>query len=152
MRALVDCLPGYAVQPTDVLGVPAQQVEALAFAWLAHAHAQRLPGNLPAVTGARGPRILGAYYPACPADRALSPISLSSCRWPSRPCRTTRGFHPVEACRERVSLVLRACDASCAPGEPTTTGGNHGSLDSCDHQPGARTAGLQPSCHGCGPE
>jgi len=64
MRALVDCLPGYAVQPTDVLGVPAQQVEALAFAWLAHAHVQRLPGNLPAVTGARGPRILGAYYPA----------------------------------------------------------------------------------------
>ena len=64
MRTLADCLPGYVVQPTDVLGVPAQQVEALAFAWLAHAHVQGLPGNLPAVTGARGPRILGAYYPA----------------------------------------------------------------------------------------
>nr|MBF0681422.1 anhydro-N-acetylmuramic acid kinase [Pseudomonas sp.] len=64
MKALADCLPGYVVQTTDVLGVPAQQVEALAFAWLAHAHVQRLPGNLPAVTGARGPRILGAYYPA----------------------------------------------------------------------------------------
>lgn len=64
MRALADCLPGFVVQPTDVLGVPAQQVEALAFAWLAHAHVQGLPGNLPAVTGARGPRILGAYYPA----------------------------------------------------------------------------------------
>lgn len=64
MQALADCLPGFAAQPTDVLGVPAQQVEALAFAWLAHAHVQGLPGNLPAVTGARGPRILGAYYPA----------------------------------------------------------------------------------------
>lgn len=64
MRALAGCLPGFAVQPTDVLGVPAQQVEALAFAWLAHAHLQGMPGNLPAVTGARGPRILGAYYPA----------------------------------------------------------------------------------------
>jgi len=64
MRALADCLPGFAVRPTDVLGVPAQQVEALAFAWLAHAHVQGMPGNLPAVTGARGPRILGAYYPA----------------------------------------------------------------------------------------
>lgn len=64
MQALASCLPGFAAQPTDVLGVPAQQVEALAFAWLAHAHVQGLPGNLPAVTGARGPRILGAYYPA----------------------------------------------------------------------------------------
>ncbi len=45
-------------------GVPPDQVEALAFAWLAAAHKDRRPGNLPAVTGARGPRVLGALYPA----------------------------------------------------------------------------------------
>ena len=49
---------------TDALGVPAMQVEALAFAWLAQRFMQRLPGNLPAVTGAAGGRVLGALYPA----------------------------------------------------------------------------------------
>jgi anhydro-N-acetylmuramic acid kinase len=52
------------VLPTDALGVPANQVEGLAFAWLAARFCERLPGNLPAVTGARGSRILGALYPA----------------------------------------------------------------------------------------
>lgn len=56
-------LPGWKVQPSDELGVPAQEVEALAFAWLAWRHLQRLPGNLPAVTGAKSPRVLGALYP-----------------------------------------------------------------------------------------
>lgn len=53
-----------AVKTTEVLGVPPQQVEALAFAWLAQRHVLRQPANLPSVTGARGPRILGALYPA----------------------------------------------------------------------------------------
>jgi anhydro-N-acetylmuramic acid kinase len=52
-----------AVTSTDVLGVPPNQVEALAFAWLAYRFGERQAGNLPAVTGARGPRILGALYP-----------------------------------------------------------------------------------------
>jgi anhydro-N-acetylmuramic acid kinase len=52
------------VHPTDALGVPADQVEALAFAWLAQRHLQRLAGNLPDATGARGPRVRGALYPA----------------------------------------------------------------------------------------
>ena len=45
------------------LGIAPNQIEALAFAWLAHRALERLPGNLPAVTGARGPRALGAIYP-----------------------------------------------------------------------------------------
>ena len=45
-------------------GVPPDQIEALAFAWLAQAHVLRRPGNLPRVTGAAGPRVLGALYPA----------------------------------------------------------------------------------------
>lgn len=49
---------------TAVLGIPPNHVEALAFAWLACRFSRRQAGNLPAVTGAAGPRILGALYPA----------------------------------------------------------------------------------------
>lgn len=56
--------PGVSVAATDTAGLPATQVEAAAFAWLAWAHVHALPGNLTAVTGAAGPRILGAHYPA----------------------------------------------------------------------------------------
>jgi anhydro-N-acetylmuramic acid kinase len=52
------------VRTADALGVASDQVEALAFAWLAWCHLRREPGNLPAATGARGPRVLGARYPA----------------------------------------------------------------------------------------
>jgi anhydro-N-acetylmuramic acid kinase len=55
---------GIAVETTAVLGVPPTEVESLAFAWLARQFMQRQAGNLPSVTGARGPRILGALYPA----------------------------------------------------------------------------------------
>ena len=64
MRRLEAALPGLAAQSTDSLGLPALQVEAAAFAWLAHAHLQRQPGNRAEVTGALGPRVLGALYPA----------------------------------------------------------------------------------------
>ena len=49
--------------PTSVLGVPPDQVEALAFAWLAQRFVARIPGNSPSVTGALGHRIAGALYP-----------------------------------------------------------------------------------------
>jgi anhydro-N-acetylmuramic acid kinase len=52
------------VATTDRLDVPPNHVEALAFAWLAHRHIMKRAGNLPAVTGAAGERILGALYPA----------------------------------------------------------------------------------------
>ena len=64
MQRLAAALPGVTVAPTDVEGLPANQVEASAFAWLAREHVERRPGNLPAVTGAHGPRLLGALYPA----------------------------------------------------------------------------------------
>ncbi|NJK42453.1 MAG: hypothetical protein HC937_01545 [Aquincola sp.] len=44
--------------------MPVDQVEGAAFAWLAYRFIERRPGNLPEVTGARGPRMLGALYPA----------------------------------------------------------------------------------------
>lgn len=52
------------VRPTSDLNVPVQSVEALAFAWLAWAHIQRVPAGLPSVTGARAATVLGACYPA----------------------------------------------------------------------------------------
>ena len=38
--------------------------EAVAFAFLGWMHLQRRAGNVPSATGAKGPRILGAYHPA----------------------------------------------------------------------------------------
>lgn len=64
LQRLAQHLPRVAVQSTDVRGLPAMQVEATAFAWLAWTHTHQLPGNLPSVTGASGPRVLGARYPA----------------------------------------------------------------------------------------
>ncbi|RJF99594.1 anhydro-N-acetylmuramic acid kinase [Noviherbaspirillum saxi] len=51
------------VHSTDILGVSPNHVEALAFAWLAYRHINREAGNLSAVTGAKGSRVLGALYP-----------------------------------------------------------------------------------------
>jgi anhydro-N-acetylmuramic acid kinase len=49
---------------TDALGVGVDWLEAVAFAWLAKQTLENKPSNLPAVTGAKGLRILGAIYPA----------------------------------------------------------------------------------------
>jgi len=64
MRRLSAALPGVMVNSSDDTGLPPLQVEAAAFAWLARAFMQRRPGNRAEVTGARGPRVLGALYPA----------------------------------------------------------------------------------------
>ncbi|MFN3885742.1 MAG: anhydro-N-acetylmuramic acid kinase [Aquabacterium sp.] len=64
MRRLGEQLPGVRVGRSDAHGLDVMQVEAAAFAWLAWRHVARLAGNVPAVTGARGPRVLGALYPA----------------------------------------------------------------------------------------
>jgi anhydro-N-acetylmuramic acid kinase len=52
------------VESTAALGVEPSCVEALTWAWLGYRFTRRQPGNLPAVTGAAGPRVLGALYPA----------------------------------------------------------------------------------------
>ncbi|HCH77219.1 MAG TPA: anhydro-N-acetylmuramic acid kinase, partial [Pseudomonas sp.] len=64
MRRLQVLAPTCEVKSTDSEGVPADWVEAMAFAWLAHCCLEGIPANRPAVTGARGSRILGAIYPA----------------------------------------------------------------------------------------
>ena len=57
-------LPGMEVLTTTALGVDPDSMEAIAFAWLAWRCMHHQTGNLPAVTGAAGERILGAIYPA----------------------------------------------------------------------------------------
>lgn len=64
MAALAAALPGCVVESSAAHGLDPDFVEAIGFAWLARQTALGLPGNLPSVTGAAGPRILGAIYPA----------------------------------------------------------------------------------------
>jgi anhydro-N-acetylmuramic acid kinase len=64
VSALTAQLAPRRVSLTDSIGVDAEHVEALAFAWLAQQTINSRPGNVPDVTGARGPRVLGAIYPA----------------------------------------------------------------------------------------
>ncbi len=64
VQALAALLAPRKIAITDALGIDAENVEAMAFAWLAARTLASQPGNLPAVTGARGPRILGAIYRA----------------------------------------------------------------------------------------
>ena len=64
MQRLQAGLPSLRVGASDRHGLPPLQVEAAAFAWLARQAIRRQPGNLASVTGAAGPRVLGAIYPA----------------------------------------------------------------------------------------
>lgn len=61
---LSELLPACRVDTTAALNVDPDFLEALAFAWLAQQTLQGQAGNLPAVTGARHPCILGAIHPA----------------------------------------------------------------------------------------
>jgi anhydro-N-acetylmuramic acid kinase len=59
MARLQAHLPEIPVQPTDTVGLSASYKEAITFAVLGYWHHQRFPGNLPSVTGARCPVVLG---------------------------------------------------------------------------------------------
>ncbi len=64
MRMLRDRLAPAKVTTTAALGLNPQCVEGAAFAWLARQYHQGEACDLSRITGARGPRILGACYPA----------------------------------------------------------------------------------------
>jgi anhydro-N-acetylmuramic acid kinase len=57
-------LPRVHMRSTQECGLSPTQIEAAAFAWLARAFVAGAAGNIESVTGARGPRRLGAWYPA----------------------------------------------------------------------------------------
>ena len=65
MAALAGALaPMPVAAGPSVLGPAADAREAIAFALLGWAHLRGLPGNVPSVTGAEGPRVLGSFTPA----------------------------------------------------------------------------------------
>ena len=68
MQQLTTGLPGSAVESTAQYGLDPDWVEAVAFAWLAKQKLEARPGNLPEVTGAIRPVILGTLVHA--ANRA----------------------------------------------------------------------------------
>jgi len=64
MARLQALLPGTQVLSSASAGLPPQQVEATAFAWLAMQCVRGEKLALQSVTGARGARVLGGIYPA----------------------------------------------------------------------------------------
>ena len=64
MARIAAHLPGVVVESTAMHGLDPDFVEAMGFAWLARETLAGRPSNLPSVSGARGPRVLGAIYPA----------------------------------------------------------------------------------------
>ena len=64
MRRLRELLSPRLVQDTGAYGLDPMHVEGAAFAWLAMRAIRGLPGNVPAVTGASRPAVLGGVYPA----------------------------------------------------------------------------------------
>lgn len=64
LARIAELLPGVAVRPSDALGVPSDDKEAVAFALIGWATAHGLPANVPSCTGASGPRVLGRVTPS----------------------------------------------------------------------------------------
>jgi anhydro-N-acetylmuramic acid kinase len=62
LNRLTALLPSSSLATTDMLGVDGDYLEAIAFAWLAQQALHGKPANLPQVTGAKHPCILGAIY------------------------------------------------------------------------------------------
>jgi anhydro-N-acetylmuramic acid kinase len=64
MSAIGERIAPAHLASTAALGLDPDYVEAAGFAWLARVRLANAPGNLPAVTGARGSRVLGAIHAA----------------------------------------------------------------------------------------
>lgn len=64
LAALAEALPDVRVESSAVHGLDPDMIEAMGFAWLARQTVLGRPGNLPGVTGAAGPRVLGAIHAA----------------------------------------------------------------------------------------
>ena len=55
-------ITGIDINNTDKLSIPTQQVETIAFAWLADKCLKKEKNNSPTITGSKGPRILGVIH------------------------------------------------------------------------------------------
>lgn len=57
-------LPQLKVTDSTEFGIAVDWVEAAAFAWFAHCFIEKMPSNIPEVTGASRLAVLGCYFPA----------------------------------------------------------------------------------------
>ncbi len=73
-------LPDVVVCPSDAIGIPADDKEAIAFALIGWATANGLPSNVPSCTGAEGDRILGRFTPG---PDGLLPKATQLNAWPT---------------------------------------------------------------------
>jgi anhydro-N-acetylmuramic acid kinase len=73
LNRLAALLPGISVKTTNALGVDSDNLEAIAFAWLAQQALRSNPASLPQVTGAKHPCILGAVYQTSSAVPGKNP-------------------------------------------------------------------------------
>lgn len=76
---IAELLPGVDVRPSDTVGVPSDDKEAIAFALIGWATANGLPGNVPSCTGASGARVLGRLTPA---PGSPLPPTATRAEWP----------------------------------------------------------------------
>ena len=60
----IQAISSVPVRTSDTFGIDGDQLEAMAFAWLARERLAHRPGSAASATGARGARVLGALYPA----------------------------------------------------------------------------------------
>lgn len=70
VNGLGEQLPGISIKSTQKLGLDPDAVEAVTFAWLAKRRLEGKPGNLPSVTGASRPVLLGTIYEPVISDKS----------------------------------------------------------------------------------
>lgn len=85
---IAELLPEVEVRPSDAVGVPSDDKEAVAFALIGWASANGLPGNVPSCTGASGGRVLGRLSPA---PGAPLPSTVVRDAWPRVMFRPSEG-------------------------------------------------------------
>lgn len=64
MERIRELTPNTVIEPSDVIGIPGDAKEAIAFALIGWATMHGLPANVPSCTGANGLRVLGRIVPA----------------------------------------------------------------------------------------
>lgn len=67
LHRIKELLPSFSLENTDTLGVPADWVESVGFAWLGYCRLTNQLSSLPSVTGAREAQVLGEVF--FPADK-----------------------------------------------------------------------------------
>ena len=110
-------LPSASVEPTSACGIAPEHVEAAGFAWLAHRYVCALPGNLPAVTGARHP--VAAGRPVSRRGRVTIGARVAASPDHHRPLRGQPVLAAAELHQSRTVVArVQPARAGAEPGRP----------------------------------